>query len=239
MSSPGPGFSSGSARVAATCCNQVKAYQATVARLGPMASRKPGCDLAFLSSRWGHSPAACRAGRQTRFYAAACGALPQWKSLPSTHMRCRITASLRATATVAFCSPAFLAIFNPHAFSNPVGAVNLRSSSECHHRGRAPLRGRRGWPPHAAFSQMRIKLLSRVWGQWPLANPEAIRLHLVPAGNSPAACRAGRQTRFYAVACGAFPHGIAAVIHLRCRIIASLSCHRHRGLLQPRLPGDL
>ncbi len=51
-------------------------------------------------------------------YAAATGAaacLPQRNSLPSAHMRCRITASLRATATRARAMPRRLAIPMPHA----------------------------------------------------------------------------------------------------------------------------
>jgi len=40
---------------------------------------------------------------------------PQLKSFPSAHMRCRITASLRATATFAFAMPERLAIAKPQA----------------------------------------------------------------------------------------------------------------------------
>lgn len=41
----------------------------------------------------------------------------QRKSLPSTHIRCRMTASLRATATLALRMPIRLARRMPHAFS--------------------------------------------------------------------------------------------------------------------------
>ena len=41
----------------------------------------------------------------------------QLNSVPSTHMRCRMTASLRATATLALRSPLRLASLIPHAFS--------------------------------------------------------------------------------------------------------------------------
>src|SRR5262245_57206231 len=39
------------------------------------------------------------------------------KSVPSRHMRCRMTAILRPTATRAFFQPARLAIFKPQALS--------------------------------------------------------------------------------------------------------------------------
>jgi hypothetical protein len=58
--------------------------------------------------------------------AAAC--LPQRNSLPSAHMRCRITASLRATATRARAMPRRLATFMPHARS--ADHFVLRISSE-------------------------------------------------------------------------------------------------------------
>src|SRR5260221_1356010 len=41
----------------------------------------------------------------------------QLNSVPSTHMRCRMTASLRATATLALRSPLRLASLIPQAFS--------------------------------------------------------------------------------------------------------------------------
>jgi hypothetical protein len=68
----------------------------------------------------------------------------------STHMRCRIAASLRATATVAFCRPALLAILIPHAFNE------LQRLTECaehwgHHKGwSAPIRRRIGNTRHMA-----------------------------------------------------------------------------------------
>src|SRR5215475_15931904 len=48
---------------------------------------------------------------------AATSFFDQLNSVPSTHMRCRTTASLRATATVAFRSPLRLASLMPQAFS--------------------------------------------------------------------------------------------------------------------------
>jgi len=57
---------------------------------------------------------------------AAC--LPQRNSLPSAHMRCRMTASLRATATRARAMPRRLATFMPHARS--ADHFVLRISSE-------------------------------------------------------------------------------------------------------------
>lgn len=64
-------------------------------------------------------------------YAATAGAaacLPQRNSLPSTHMRCRITASLRATATRARAMPRRLAMFMPQARN--ADHLVLRISSE-------------------------------------------------------------------------------------------------------------
>lgn len=48
-------------------------------------------------------------------HAGANASSPQRKSAPSRHMRCRITASLRATATRARAMPRVLAIFMPQA----------------------------------------------------------------------------------------------------------------------------
>ena len=48
--------------------------------------------------------------------AAACS-LVHWNSVPSTHIRCRITASRRAKATIAFFIPRRLAICMAHALS--------------------------------------------------------------------------------------------------------------------------
>ncbi len=44
--------------------------------------------------------------------------VPHWKSLPSTHIRCRITASLRDTATRARFLPLVFINPIPHAFSD-------------------------------------------------------------------------------------------------------------------------
>ncbi len=61
-------------------------------------------------------------------YAATAGAavcLPQRNSLPSTHMRCRITASLRATATRARAMPrSFGDVHAPGAQRRPFGAAD-------------------------------------------------------------------------------------------------------------------
>src|SRR5476649_1170597 len=48
--------------------------------------------------------------------AVACSRV-QRNSLPSTHMRCRITANRRASATIAFFIPRCLAIFMAQALS--------------------------------------------------------------------------------------------------------------------------
>ncbi len=59
--------------------------------------------------------------------AAAC--LPQRNSLPSAHMRCRITANLRATATRARAIPRRLAMFIPQ--ERKADHLVLRISREC------------------------------------------------------------------------------------------------------------
>jgi hypothetical protein len=48
---------------------------------------------------------------------AATTSLVQRNSVPSTHMRCMITANRRASATIAFFIPRFLAIFIAQALS--------------------------------------------------------------------------------------------------------------------------
>jgi hypothetical protein len=50
-------------------------------------------------------------------HAAAASSWVQRNSVPSTHMRCMITASRRASATIAFFIPRCLAIFIAQAFS--------------------------------------------------------------------------------------------------------------------------
>ena len=50
-------------------------------------------------------------------YRAALVCSPHWKSVPSIHIRCMMTASLRASATRARLAPAFLAIRTAQAFS--------------------------------------------------------------------------------------------------------------------------
>src|SRR5215813_15337267 len=69
------------------------------------------------SSRQGHyfPPEAGTLALSVARYAAA--SFDQENSVPSTHMRCKITASLRATATLAFLSPLRLAIRRPQALS--------------------------------------------------------------------------------------------------------------------------
>jgi hypothetical protein len=66
--------------------------------------------------------------RQLRCDRGRCGLLAQRNSLPSTHMRCRITASLRATATRARAMPRRLAMFMPQARN--ADHLVLRISSE-------------------------------------------------------------------------------------------------------------
>src|SRR6266849_2930311 len=49
---------------------------------------------------------------------AAATSLVQWNSVPSSHMRCMITANRRASATIAFFIPRCLAIFIAQALSH-------------------------------------------------------------------------------------------------------------------------
>jgi hypothetical protein len=63
-------------------------------------------------------PRQCSCYAGTISYAArAMGGSPNRKSAPSTHLRCMMIASLRATATHAFLAPMRLASFTPHARS--------------------------------------------------------------------------------------------------------------------------
>ena len=59
--------------------------------------------------------------------AARPGSLPKRNSVPSLHIRCRITASLRATATRARAMPRALATFMPHA--RRLDHLRLRTSN--------------------------------------------------------------------------------------------------------------
>ena len=79
------------------------------------------------SSREGHLPpeaaetSSCvsvsRIGRR-RHQAEAAFSFVHWNSVPSTQMRCMMTASLRASATIALFNPRFLAIFMAQALSH-------------------------------------------------------------------------------------------------------------------------
>lgn len=64
------------------------------------------------------APAGCngRAHNQAAFGMMSCRV--QRNSVPSRHMRCMITASRRANATIAFCRPRRLATFIAHALSH-------------------------------------------------------------------------------------------------------------------------
>jgi len=67
--------------------------------------------------------------------AAAC--LVQRNSVPSAHIRCKITASLRATATRARAMPRRLATFMPHARKDVENGVRalLRETGLVEHEG--------------------------------------------------------------------------------------------------------
>ena len=72
------------------------------------------------SSREGHRCAGLFRSDSLAFVAQIVGAisLVQRNSVPSLHMRCIITASRRASATMAFFCPRRLAMFIAHAFSH-------------------------------------------------------------------------------------------------------------------------
>ena len=63
-----------------------------------------------------------------RSHAAATSRV-QRNSVPSTHMRCMITANRGARATIAFFSPRCLAIFIAQALSHGVGPLGATSRS--------------------------------------------------------------------------------------------------------------
>src|SRR6201989_1908570 len=78
-------------------------------------ARKESDDLTSATVPAGTSlPAAWRNLRSRYAHQAATSLLfDQLNSVPSTHMRCRMTASLRATATLALRSPLRLTSFTP------------------------------------------------------------------------------------------------------------------------------
>src|SRR6185437_804582 len=82
-------------------------------------ARKESDDLTSATVPAGTSlPAAWRDLRSRYAHQAATSLLfDQLNSVPSTHMRCRMTASLRATATLALRSPLRLVSLVPQAFS--------------------------------------------------------------------------------------------------------------------------
>ena len=55
----------------------------------------------------------------------------QLNSVPSIHMRCRMTASLRATATLALLSPLRLASFAPQALTADHFGTRVRRTPGC------------------------------------------------------------------------------------------------------------
>lgn len=105
--------------VVATGCDQGRGKQAREAWFPIDGSgHKPGYALTLALVPAGTWFPPC--GRKRVFsvfgYAAATS-LPQRNAVPSTHMRWRMTASLRATASLAFSMPARLATRSPQAFS--------------------------------------------------------------------------------------------------------------------------
>ena len=80
------------------------------------------CDLTSSSSREGHLSRTRRVFLLSNsilhgFHAAAACSRVHRKSVPSTHMRCMITANRRARATIAFLIPRRLAICIAQALS--------------------------------------------------------------------------------------------------------------------------
>src|SRR5215472_7841439 len=81
-------------------------------------ARQASSDLTTATVPAGTSfPAVSREPCDLLMRYAAAFFVDQLNSVPSTHMRCRMTASLRATATLALRSPLRLASLIPHAFS--------------------------------------------------------------------------------------------------------------------------
>jgi hypothetical protein len=88
------------------------------ARSSFSSARQASSDLTAATVPAGTSfPAVSREPSDLLMRYAAAFFIDQLNSVPSTHTRCRMTASLRATATVAFRSPLRLASLIPHAFS--------------------------------------------------------------------------------------------------------------------------
>ena len=78
-----------------------------------------------------HSAARCGEGLSDRPQAAGDAAsVFHWNVVPVVHMRCRMTASLRATAMVAFLAPMRLPRASPHVFSALGRADRLSNTLE-------------------------------------------------------------------------------------------------------------
>ena len=101
-------------------------------------------------------------GRSTQ---AVVGSLPQRKSVPSTHMRCRITARRRPTATIAFCMPRRRAMAIPQALSEdhlPRPVIRTKAASYIRERKfPSPLREMR--PTRETPPDWYIRGVSPIW----------------------------------------------------------------------------
>src|ERR1700745_1064693 len=99
-------------------------------------ARKESDDLTSATVPAGTSlPAAWRNLRSRYAHQAATSLLfDQLNSVPSTHMRCRMTASLRATATLALRSPLRLVSLVPQAFSPDHFGTRVRSTPAASNR---------------------------------------------------------------------------------------------------------
>src|SRR5262249_8744225 len=103
---------------------------------GRLLERPPSMGGSHPPSRRGLLSPPCCGNPVISFYAryAAAFLVDQLNSVPSTHMRCRITASLRATATLALRSPLRLASLIPQAFSADHFGTRLSSTSAASNR---------------------------------------------------------------------------------------------------------
>ena len=95
---PGPRFCSESARRHAPRWGPARRRSSKLAARAHWHSDRNGLTLPHVLGR-----AVLR--RDDPSAATATGAWPNWKSVPSTHIRCMMMASLRATATQAFFMP--------------------------------------------------------------------------------------------------------------------------------------
>jgi hypothetical protein len=128
-------------------CRRVLAVRLTAGirtRNGLASSIVPAGTSLHRSAEFRFSPVVfllCTTRCEIPGYVAAASSLVQRNSVPSTHMRCMMTASRRATATIARFIPRCRAIFRPQS-SGP-GPPRITSRASCRLRiSRCPPSGR-------------------------------------------------------------------------------------------------